>query len=226
MFTYNLLDLPPAEELPDSDDMPVDDDLQIYIPLSLRQSLSWHWRDRADWYFGINMGIYYHGPGFNPRVPLVPDGFLSLGVNRFKDHPEGRPSYIVWLEQDHVPLLILECVSHIYRGEYDDKMTCYRQMGVLYYLIYNPQRYHADEHTVLEVYRRVKGQYRRQRGPRFWLPELDLFLGREVGQFGTWEHEWLYWYDSEGRRLPTHEERAERLAALLRAHGLDPDQLS
>jgi Uma2 family endonuclease len=272
--------LPDPSELPDSDDTPVDNDLQTEIPNLLRQSLKLHWRHRHDYYFGINIGIYHNTPGFSPRKPIVPDGFLSLGVAPTSD--EGRPSYIVWQEDNIMPILVLECVSKTYGGEYDDKMTCYRCMGVLYYIIYNPHRYHSDSHAVLEVYRQVKGKYQRQRGPRVWLPELNLSVGREVGEFDSWEREWLYWYDSEGRRLlPPAErmeqerhradqerqradqeqqradqerqradqeqqraehaehrvaeeqhradqerQRAERLAALLRAQGLDPDQLS
>jgi Uma2 family endonuclease len=223
--------LPDPSELPDSDDTPVDNDLQIDVPNLLRQSLKLHWRHRHDYYFGINIGIYHNTPGYSPRQPIVPDGFLSLGVAPTSD--EGRLSYIVWEENNIIPTVVLECVSKTYGGEYDDKLTCYRQMGVLYYIIYNPHRYHSDSPAVLEVYRLVKGQYKRQRGPRFWLPELNLSVGREVGEFEEWEREWLYWYDREGRRLPTQaeraeraEHRAERLAALLRAHGLDPDQLS
>jgi hypothetical protein len=193
------------------------------------------------------MGIYHHTPGYSSSIPIVPDGFLSLGVTRPAD-PKGRLSYIVWKEHNVVPLWVLECVSQTYGGEYDDKMTTYRDLGVLYYTIYNPHYHQRDQHAPLEVYQLVKGRYQLQPGPRVWLPKLQLALGREEDMFGPqWEREWLYWYDHRGQRLPAHAERAaladqraeraeqqaaaerhraERLAALLRAQGLDPDQLT
>jgi hypothetical protein len=36
-----------------------------------------------DWYFGVDMAVY-HTTGLNPRVPVVPDAFLSLNVERKK----------------------------------------------------------------------------------------------------------------------------------------------
>ncbi len=71
--------LPTSAELPDSDDTPVDSELQNLIPNLLAAILALVWADRSDWFFGVDMGIYY-APG---EPPIVPDGFLSLGVDRF-----------------------------------------------------------------------------------------------------------------------------------------------
>nr|MDZ8121184.1 hypothetical protein [Nostoc sp. CmiVER01] len=92
MLEYNpLACLPSSEELPDSDDTPVDNELQNIIPGLLKVILAMVWAERMDWFFGIDMGIYH-----DPDLPaIVPDGFLSLGVERFYD--EGlRPSYVLW----------------------------------------------------------------------------------------------------------------------------------
>jgi hypothetical protein len=35
------------------------------------------WADRMEWFFGIDMAVY-HTTGVDPRVPVVPDAFLSL----------------------------------------------------------------------------------------------------------------------------------------------------
>jgi hypothetical protein len=60
MYQYNPLQcLPSSAELPDSDDTPVDSELQILIPNLLLAILSAIWQNRDDWYFGINMGVYY-----------------------------------------------------------------------------------------------------------------------------------------------------------------------
>ncbi len=89
MLNYDpLACLPSSEELPDSDDTPVDNELQDLIPGLLKALLAMAWSERMDWFFGVDMGIYY-----DPDLPpIVPDGFLSLGVERFYDE-NLRPSY-------------------------------------------------------------------------------------------------------------------------------------
>jgi Uma2 family endonuclease len=85
-----------------------------------------------DWFLGVNLGIYYE-----PDKPAIaPDGFLSLGVPKRRS-AKGRLSYVVWQENNIVPQWVLEVVSKTPGGEYDDKMTKYAEMGVLYYTIYN-----------------------------------------------------------------------------------------
>ena len=97
--------LPSAEDLPDSDDTPVDNQLQHLIPGLLEAILALIWSERMDWFFGVDMGIYYE-----PDEPaIVPDGFLSVGVLRIIDE-DLRLSYVLWEEQK-VPILILEIVS-------------------------------------------------------------------------------------------------------------------
>jgi Uma2 family endonuclease len=111
MLDYNPLDcLPSSEELPDSDETPVDNELQDLIPGLLKAILAIAWADRMDWFFGADMGIYY-----DPNLPaIVPDGFLSLGVERFFDQ-NLRLSYAIW-EEKQVPILVLEVISQTYRG--------------------------------------------------------------------------------------------------------------
>ena len=227
MVQYDPLQyLPTAEELPDSDDTPVDNELQNLVPTLLRAILAFIWEVRTDWFFGINMGVYYH-----PRQPaIVPDGFLSLGVERFKDG-KLRKSYVLWQENNSVPLWILEVVSHTYGGEYEKKMTDYARMEVLYYAIYNPDYWRRDKHDPFELYRLVDGVYVRQQGEPTWMPEIGLGIGRTQGTYEGCTREWLYWYDQEGRKYPSQEEvrqqaeqRAEQLAAQLRALGIEPDE--
>lgn len=58
-----------------------------------------------------------------------------------------------------------------------------------------------------------------------WLPEIGLGIGRERGTYTARSREWLYWYDNTSKRIPTAEERAERLAAKLRELGVNPDEI-
>lgn len=226
MVKYDPLQcLPSSAELPDSDDTPVDHELQNLIPNLLEAILALRWSDRLDWFFGVDMGIYY-APS---QPPLVPDGFLSLGVERFVGE-EGRSSYVLWEEDGIVPVLALEVVSKTYGGEYEQKKLDYAQLGILYYAIYVPSRRTRRKREPLEVYRLVEGEYIRQLGDRVWMPEIGLAIGRERGTYRGRTREWLYWYDQQGRKLPTPEEvaqqerqRVERLVAQLRALGVEPE---
>lgn len=225
MVNYNpLQNLPSSDELPDSDDTPVDNELPILVATLLRVILNWLWASRYDWFFGVNMGIY-HTTGKNPRVAIVPDGFLSLGVPRLKNE-KLRPSYIVWEENNVVPIWVLEVVSTTYGGEYDEKIIAYARLGVLYYCVYNPDYWRRDKHDSFELYRLVNGEYVRQAGEPVWMPEIGLGIGREIGTNDRCQREWLYWYDEQGNRFPTPDERAERLVELLRERGIDPETLS
>lgn len=243
MIQYNPLQyLPTAEELPDSDDTPVDNELQNLIPNLLRAILALNWAERTDWFLGINMGVYYE-----PKTEaIVPDGFLSLGVERFKAGGKLRLSYVLWQENDIVPSWVLEVVSKTPGGEYDGKMTKYAEIGVLYYTIYNPDFCKRDKHDPFEVYRLVNGVYVRQKGNPVWMPEIELGIGCEQGMHEGCTREWLYWYDQRGNRFPAPtnvieqerqraeqerqranqlEQQLEDLRAKLREQGIDPDSL-
>lgn len=223
--------LPSSEELPDSDETPVDNELQDLIPSLLKLILAHLWNDRMDWFFGVDMGIYY-----DPDLPaIVPDGFLSLGVDRIV-HEDLRLSYVLWEENNIVPAFVLEVVSKKYRGEYSKKKAFYAELGVRYYAVYSSRR---KRKPPLELYHLVDGEYESLTGNPIWLPELGLGLGRERGTHQGIEREWLYWYDEQGDRYPTSEEllaqtahqleqerqRSERLAARLRELNIDPDSL-
>ena len=152
------LDLPTSEELPCSDDTPVDNEEQNYIPNFLLFLLAFIWPDRQDWFWAVDMAVY-HRTGVSPLVPVVPDGFLSLGVERRKNNGS-RSSYVVWEENGVVPILVLEIVSRTYGGEYDIKMNIYSRLGVLYYVVYNPEYWPRHRQQPFVVYRLVNGGVR------------------------------------------------------------------
>jgi len=252
MLNYDpLANWPSSKELPDSDDTPVDNELQDLIPGLLKIILAMAWGDRMDWFFGVDMGVYYH-----PDEPaIVPDGFLSLGVERIIDE-NLRLSYAIWEEQ-RVPIFVLEVVSQNYRGEYKTKKNKYADLGVLYYVVYNPLRRQKPR---LEVYCLENGKYELLPGNPVWLPEIGLKIGMERGTYLGITREWLYWYNQQGQRLLIPEEltrqaqqevqqaqqevqqaqqevqeakqgvqqaerRAQMMAERLRALGVDPDSL-
>jgi Uma2 family endonuclease len=243
MYQYELPRyLPTADELPCSDDTPVDNELQEIIPSLLKSILRMLWAERMDWFFGIDMAIYTDPD----RPPIVPDGFLSLNVERVYDE-ELRPSYTLW-EEEVPPIFVLEVVSTTPGGEYTSKLQEYARMGVLYYVIYNPKRRRKAR---LEIHKLVNGEYELQDNNPLWMPEIGLGIGSERANYDGVMREWLYWYNEQNRRYPTpyeqielanqiaeresqraslesnraeqESQRAERLAAKLRELGIEPD---
>jgi Uma2 family endonuclease len=220
--------LPSSAELPDSDDTPVDNELQNLIPDLLRSVLAMAWADRVDWFFGVDMGIY-----FDYKVPaIVPDGFLSLGVERFAGGEEGRLSYVLWEENGIPPTLVLEVISKTYGGEYERKKESYAELGVRYYAIYSPNRRSHRDRQPLEVYELIDGAYQIMSENPAWFPVIGLGLGRERGVYEGRDREWLYWYNESGKRLLTPAEeaqqansRVQKLAAKLQELGIDPETI-
>jgi Uma2 family endonuclease len=189
------LPLSAEDYLPDSDEKPVDNELQVLAPVLLRAILSYIWAERFDWFFGVNLGVYY-----DPDRPAIgPDGFLSLGVQRVRPDNKLRLSYIV-AQELVTPQWVLEVVSKKPGGEYGEKFDRYAAMGVLYYTIYNPSHHRRDKHDVFEVYKLIQGQYVRQQGNPVWMPEIGLGIGLEVGRQEGIKRDWLYWYDAAGNR--------------------------
>ena len=199
--------LPTSDELPDSDDTPVDNEDQNFVPNLLLFLLEYIWKTRDDWYFGVDMGIY-HTTGVSPRVPVIPDGFLSLGVERRKNGGS-RSSYVMWEEEFISPILTLEVVSHTYGDEYGKKLEIYRKLGIKYYVIYNPQFWRRDGHLPFEVYKLVDDDYQLQIGEPLWMPEIGLGIGRCVLPSDRFGREVLSWFDQKGDRYLTPEEQAE-----------------
>ncbi len=205
--------LPPSSELPCSDDTPVDNEDQNFVPNYLLFLLEYLWKNRQDWYFGVDMAVY-HTTGANARVPVVPDAFLSLGVPRQRNG-QSRDGYVVWEEDDIVPVLAIEMVSKTPGGEYDTKQEIYRKLGVLYYVAYNPKQWQRDRHLPFEIYKLVDGAYVLQVGEPVWMPELGLGIGRCPLPNDSLGREVMGWYDANGNHLLSEAEaQAQRMQLL------------
>ena len=164
-----------------------------------------------------NVGVFYA----LRQPPLVPDMFLSLDVvlpaNLMK---KTNRSYFIW-EYGKPPDLVVEIVSNTEGGEEraDGKLRTYAQMGVGRYVVYDPALWMGAE--PLRVYALSHGQLKRT--GETWFEELSLGVVLWRGSYEGCEETWLRWCDREGVIIPTGAERAERLAAKLRAAGIDPD---
>ncbi len=192
-----------------------------------------------------DIGIFYQ----LDKPPLAPDFFLSFDVQPRADWYEKKNrSYFVW-EFGKAPEVVVEIVSNRVGGELDHKLDGYAQMGVPYYVVYDPQQNLKGD--VLRVFVLGGGEYEEMERP--YLPRVGLGLRFWDGVFEDKEDTWLRWCDEQGNIIPTGEERARmeakarqqaearadheaearreaedraaQLAAKLRELGVNPDQL-
>ncbi|MGF1458968.1 MAG: Uma2 family endonuclease [Leptolyngbyaceae cyanobacterium] len=163
-----------------------------------------------------------------PRAHPISEGVVRRS---YTPHVEGTPVTVV-----------MEFLSETETGEYSirpvfpyGKMFFYQSiLQVPTYILFDPtsvtlQVFHLQE----AVYQVAEAN---EQG-RFWLPEMQLFLGIWEGtRLGTTAH-WLRWWDmddnlllwssekadQERQRAEQERQRAEQLATKLRKLGIDPD---
>jgi Uma2 family endonuclease len=230
------------------DDTPVDNFPSAKQQRLLVESLysSWQAPDHARPFLAdTNVGVFaaLHQP------PLVPDVFLSLGVQVADDWWQKRNrSYFISIF-GKPPDVVIEMVSNQEGGEEDHKRQRYARMGIPYYIIFDPtnQLYHG----ILRVYERCGWDYVERDTP--WLPQVGLGVTLWQGTYEGKHDIWLRWCDENGNLILTgaesvaqerlakerilfqleHERHAkeqafsqlEQLNAKLRALGIDPNGL-
>ncbi len=145
--------------------------------------------------------------------------------------------------QGEIPSLVLEFLSDTDGGEYSIKETFLPGKFFFYEQILQVPNYGIFDLAtgVLEFYR-LNGGKRYVLDPpnpqnRFWIPEMQLFLGAWQGKRDHREGYWLRWWDDQGnlllwdteqieqerQRVEQERQRVERLAAQLRAAGIEPE---
>jgi hypothetical protein len=132
-----------------------------------------------------------------------------------------------------LPEIVIEVVSNKKGGEDTRKLKSYAQIGVRWYVIYDPEEILSEE--VLRIYKLRAGSF--QRTQTWFFREVGLGLALWSGDFEKRHSDrWLRWCDKTGNPIPTGEEiahaertraiqekrRADKLAAKLRALGVDP----
>jgi hypothetical protein len=149
-----------------------------------------------------NVGLFYA----YDQPPFVPDFMLSLRVVPLDPSTKAGRSYFVWL-LGKVPEVIIEIVSDRRGGEEDFKMQAYARMGVLFYVIFDPENHLGGGQ--LRAFVLQRGKYE-PIDPK-WLPEVELGLCLWHGTYsGLTMDYWLRWCDAEGRLIPTGGERAQK----------------
>jgi Uma2 family endonuclease len=214
---------PCLDHIVTEDDTPVDNMYSEKQQRLLTEPLYSSWDAGRPFLATANVGLFYAVR----QPPLVPDVLLSLDVLVPGDWmAKEHRSYFVW-EFGKPTEAVVEIVSNKKGGETKDKMLRYAQVGILYYVIYDPAGEVQSE--PLRVFVLRDKSYTPCSAE--WLPILGLGLLLWRGHFENWDTNWLRWCDREGRVIPTGAERAEqerlraeRLAAQLRALGVTPDE--
>ncbi|MGA7937103.1 MAG: Uma2 family endonuclease [Kovacikia sp.] len=183
-----------------------------------------------------NVGVFFAVK----QDPLVPDVFVSLGVQMPADWSQKRNrSYFVW-EFGKVPEVVIEIVSNRIGNELTVKKEAYARMGIAYYVVFDPlnqiQGPDQMDGKLLRVFALTVGRYGELPTP--WLETLGLGLTLWEGSFEGQTGTWLRWCDRQSQMVPTGAERAEqerqradaanaraqRLAERLRAMGVEVDE--
>jgi Uma2 family endonuclease len=191
-----------------------------------------------------NVGLFYS----MVRQPLVPDVLLSLDVQLPEEvWSKHHRAYFTWI-YEKPPEVVVEIVSNRAGGELDHKRSLYAQIGVLYYVVFDPSQ--ALKHGVLQVFELLRRSYTER--DNAWFPEIGLGLTLWSGEYEGLHADWLRWCYEDGALVPTGAERAEqertraeqertraerstqqaeqertraeRLVAQLRALGMEPEE--
>jgi Putative restriction endonuclease len=227
----------PAEVIPNVDELVIEDGKpvdSVFVEKQQRlltEPLYSSWPGPGEgrtWQALADVGLFFA----SKEPALVPDVMLSLDVETGDLSVRENRSYFVWIK-GKVPDVVIDIVSDRLGGEMTHKMRSYSRMGIPHYVNFDPQE--ILEQGVLRAFQR-RGTHYEPTDPG-WLPivELGLILweGRYEGQPGRW----LRWRDRNGQVIPTGRERAEqekqraeeerqraeRLAAQLRALGIQPE---
>jgi len=221
--------------IPDLNDIIIEDGTPVDNLISEKQqrllvhSLYSSLNREAPFLATANVGLFYA----IKQPPLVPDVMVSFDVAVPEDWSQKQNrSYFVW-NFGKVPEVALEIVSNTVGGELSHKLSDYARARVPYYVVFDPlNNLNGDTVQVYEL-----GVIHYQLRSDRWLAAIGLGLTLWEGIFEGKAYTWLRWCDREGNLLLTGDERAEqehqraeqeyqraeRLAALLRAQGINPE---
>lgn len=171
-----------------------------------------------------NVGLFYKVDG----PPVVPDMLLSVDVSLPRDLGEKKNrSYFGW-RYGKPPDAVVEVVSNREGRELSEKRRLYERIRVAHYVVYDPFALLGE--VRLRCFELAGERYVDRIDARY--ETLGLSLVEWEGRFEDHHDRWLRWADLVGAVIPTADERAAReaeraelLAARLRALGVDPDDV-
>jgi Uma2 family endonuclease len=170
----------------------------------LIESLEHAWRERADFYVGGNMFLYFSEVQAKNNDFRGPDVFVVTNTTRRE-----RRAWVVWEEDGKAPDVIIELLSDktevVDRGE---KMRIYaRSLKVGEYFLYDPFS-HVFEGYDLDPRRQAYVPKAPLASGLLCCEQLGLLLGKARGTLYAVTTEWLRWFDADGQLLPMPSEQA------------------
>ncbi|AFY82735.1 Uma2 family endonuclease [Oscillatoria acuminata] len=160
----------------------------------------------------------------NPRLRVAPDVMVIFNVE-----PGGRDNYKVW-EEGQVPWVIFEMTSPSTRNQdMDHKKTLYEQLGVEEYWLFDPRGEWISEQLQgyrlnNKEYQAIADNYSTALGLQLTVEgKLIAFYRGDTGERLLMPEEMRVALQQERERADRERDRAEALAAKLRALGIDPD---
>ena len=180
---------------------------------------------------GQDCGIYWRITEPPEKGAEAPDWYYVPNVPPLLNG-KTRRSYVLW--QEYIsPLIVLEFASG--NGAEERDKTPWKGKFWIYEQVIKPAFYGIYEvnKASIEVYELIGGKYQllaaNERG-HYSITTMGIELGLWQGEYQNMELPWLRWWDLQGNLLLTGEERAEqetqranRLAAQLRALGIEPE---
>jgi hypothetical protein len=165
---------------------------------------NWEGPDGDGAYLALaNVGLFFEPT----KPPLVPDIMLSVRVTEPTPLKGQRivQSYFVW-RYKKLPEVVIEVVSNRKGGEDTRKLKSYAQIGIRWYVIFDPEKKLSEE--VLRIYKLRNG--RLQRTQTWFFKEVGLGLTLWSGDFEKRHSDrWLRWCDKDGTPIPCGEETAQ-----------------
>jgi Uma2 family endonuclease len=230
-------DLPPSDPFyPESDGLPMADNAkQFRYIVVVKSGLDWLFTHDPNLFIAGDL-LWYPVEG-NNKIRTAPDVLVAFG--RPKGH---RRSYLQWREGGINPQVVFEIMSpHNTVGEMTRKFQFYERHGVEEYYVYDPDHFVLEgwlrrENALVEI-ENMNGWVSPRLGLRFEVDEEGLKLYRPDGQRFL-EYEELARLEEEQRqhaeeqrqraeeqrqRAEEQRQRAEKLAAQLRALGVEPE---
>jgi len=201
-YLLDPADVPDTSLLVTHDGKPVDNLFveKQYRLLTEPLWTSWKPSDGKPYRVLANVGLFfkYRSP------PLVPDVMFAVDADTPADSPASdHRSYFVWVT-GKPPDVVIEIVSDKRGREDTDKMKAYQQIGVPFYVVFDPDE--ILDGGVLRVFGRQVTGYRPMNPKAFG--ELGLGLTLWDGVHERMEGTWLRWIDEAGKLIPNAKERA------------------
>ena len=193
---------------PDSDGQPMADNTKQFRWIVLiKENLELLFANEPEIFVAGDL-LWYPVEG-HPEIRVAPDAMVVFG------RPKGdRGSYRQWEEDNIAPQVVFEILSPGNRlREMTRTWEFYDRYGVEEYYIYDP----TDNE--LEGMQRQEGRLR-------VIPEMDHWISPKLGIKFVPTPETLEVYRADGRKFLSTlelEQRAEKLAAQLRALGVEPE---